>query len=612
MTRPLANLQAAVVLLQGLHRQGLERVVLCPGSRSGPLALAAGGLARAGLLKLTTALDERSAAFLAVGSATASGRATAVITTSGTAVANLLPAAVEADRSSQPLLLLTADRPIRLKHCGANQTVNQEQFLQPVCRWCASGPDVGLDAASPPQLLQLAKQAWHQAHHWPGPVHLNLPFEEPLHPSAEQQAAFWSNWSPVQESIDCLESPPAGSASMAVASLPGPPAPELELDPDRPGVVVAGPWRGLADQRPAFEAALYCWQQRSGWPVLVDPLAAVPATLAGQVRSWDLLLPDQLPLPAGVAVNELQLLRLGPMPASRRLEAWLQRCTGPHLLITEGEERSLDPLQCACQWSGGLARWPQIQLQANEACLPLPPVEPQPEADNAWSALWQQRDRSIAAWLEQRLPLRGGISEPALMFALSRLLPPGLPLMLAASSPVRDWQAFAVADRGLRPCFSFRGASGIDGTLSLGLGLAAVLGRSLLITGDLALLHDSNGWLQAGHASGSGPLLILLIDNAGGGIFQQLPVPAAPAEAFEQLFAMPQKTDPLALAAAHGIATRQIACLDDLASALEWGLSQSGPALLRVCTDRQGDAALRTELRREVLEITMAPALESS
>ena len=192
MTRAIANLQAAVGLLDALRRHGLVHVVLCPGSRSGPLALAAGGLARAGLLTLTTAVDERSAAFLALGSATATGHATAVITTSGTAVANLLPAAVEADRSCQPLLLITADRPRRLKECGANQTVIKRPFGARVSL-VGLGPDCGLDAASEAELQQLADQAWHRAHAWPGPVHLNLAFEEPLHASAPEQEAVWAS-----------------------------------------------------------------------------------------------------------------------------------------------------------------------------------------------------------------------------------------------------------------------------------------------------------------------------------------------------------------------------------------------------------------------------------
>ena len=580
--------------------------MLCPGSRSGPLALAAGGLARAGLIQLDTAIDERSAAFLALGRSTARGRASAVITTSGTAVANLLPAAVEADRSCQPLLLLTADRPARLKHCGANQTVNQEEFLQAVCRELVSGPDQGLDAASFEHLEALAQQAWRGAHVQPGPVHCNLPFEEPLHPSEAEQEAFWISWE--QTHLGRKGHPqfllPLGSHPEAPALLP-----QGGLDPSRPGVVVAGPWRGLADQRPAFEAALRQWQHCSGWPVLVDPLAAVPADLPGQVRCWDLLLPDHLPLPSGVALADLQVLRLGPMPASRRLEAWLQTCQGPHVLISEGEPRALDPLQKAWQWSDGLADWMarqsfpkssgsrhQATNQASHQAIHQEMVQ-----------TWQERDRRVADWLTRRLPAQGVVTEPALMCNLAALIPAEVPVMLAASSPVRDWQAFASSALSHHRCFSFRGASGIDGTLSLALGLARVLGRTVLISGDLALLHDSNGWLLSHGPQNSGPLLVLLIDNGGGGIFQQLPVPAAPASAFDDLFAMPQQVDPLALAAAHGIPGRQVSCLEDVAPAIAWGLAQPAVALVRVCTNREWDADLRATLRREIQQLTMGP-----
>ena len=207
-------------------------MVLCPGSRSAPLALAAGGLAARGLLTLTTAIDERSAAFHALGMAAASGRAVAVITTSGTAVANLLPAAVEADRSALPLLLLTADRPQRLKNCGANQTVNQEDFLAPVCRLFTTGPLDGLHRLSQAQLQALASEAWEQTLQHPGPVHLNLPFEDPLHPSRDDQQQAWSSWDFAVNQQRQLRRPPASAAAR----------PTDGLDWSRPGVVVAGPW----------------------------------------------------------------------------------------------------------------------------------------------------------------------------------------------------------------------------------------------------------------------------------------------------------------------------------------------------------------------------------
>ena len=535
---------------------------------------------RAGLITLNTAIDERSAGFYALGRTSASGIATAVITTSGTAVANLLPAAVEADRSSQPLLLISADRPLRLKNKGANQTVNQESFLTSVCRWYGSGPLDGLSAGLDHELQALAENAWRHLHQPPGPVHLNLPFEEPLHPDLDQQNAFWKQWNRAKS----VAITPNQELWKPTSQLAAP-----ALDPDQPGVIVAGPWRGLSATLEAYQAALIAWQECSGWPVLADPLAAVPSPLGGVIRSWDLLLPNGLSqLPANA-----QVLRLGSMPASRRLEAWLAGQQGPQLLITEGDPRPLDPLEIAQQWSGGLAQWwqqlsPQLRAvdasHSNVEALGESPLQ-----------AWSRADHQLQQRLSELLPAHGPANEPALMLAVAQLLPAELPVMLAASSPVRDWQAFAAGDTGSRRCFSFRGASGIDGTLSLALGLAAELGPTVLITGDLALLHDSNGWLLASAAQL--PLFVLLIDNAGGGIFEQLPIETTPSDGFDQLFAMPQRVDPLALAAAHAIPVRQLACLDDLPTALEWGLDRSGPALLRVCTDRRNDAQLRRNLR---------------
>jgi len=573
-----ANLRAAIGLLLQLQQLGLQHVVLCPGSRSAPLALAAGGLAERGLLDLVTAIDERSAGFHALGVAAASGRPVAVITTSGTAVANLLPAAVEADRSSIPLLFLTGDRPQRLKNCGANQTVNQEDFLASACRWMATGPVDGLHGLPVEELRSLTAQAWERTLQTPGPVHLNLPFEEPLHPSAEQQQQLWTDMAMPSDARVPLSRP---------ADIP--PRSDVLRSPDwtRPGVVVAGPWRGLAADLPAYQQALQELVECSGWPLLADPLAAVPHQLPGLIRHWDLLLPTGL----GHQGDSLQVLRLGPLPASRRLEAWLRLQGSGQWLITEGDARCLDPLGLSHQDSQGLVRW----WQANRADARL---APQRSADLLRG--WQQADLSIHTTLQSLLPSAGAISEPALMTALPGCLPKRLPVMLAASSPVRDWQAFAAADIGARRCYSFRGASGIDGTLSLALGLARVLGPTLLISGDLALQHDSNGWLLA--SASVLPLVVLLIDNGGGGIFGQLPIPVASPAAFDQLFAMPQRCDPLALAAAHGVPGRQISCLEDLPAALEWGLAQQSTVLLRVCTNRVDDAELRRHWRDALIK----------
>jgi 2-succinyl-5-enolpyruvyl-6-hydroxy-3-cyclohexene-1-carboxylate synthase len=558
--------------LQGLIELGLRRLVLCPGSRSGSLATAAGLLASSGQLQLNTAIDERSAAFLALGLATAGGSAVAVVTTSGTAVANLLPAVIEADRSCQPLLVITADRPIRLKACGANQTVNQEDFLRPACRWCGNGAPEGLHAMASPAVLELAALAWSQAHGADqaaaGPVHLNLPVEEPIHaPLQEHQHLLDAVLASDEASLFPLQP----STIQSNRDVP-------RLDPSRPGVVIAGPWRGLAQDLSAHQQAVRSWLVCSGWPLLADPLSALPVELPGRLHHWDLQL-EQL-----ISPEPLQVLRLGPLPASRRLEVWLQRNAGDQVLITEGEPRYLDPLGLATQWSGGLAAWCSAQ-RLDQASRPL-------SADHS---AWLRRDQALGLWLEEQLVSEGPVSEPALAFQLADLLPPGLPVMLSASSPVRDWLTWSGRSGSDRRCFSFRGASGIDGTLSLAMGLALETGPMLLVTGDLALLHDSNGWLH-GQSDGP-PLVVLLIDNGGGGIFQQLPIEQASPKRFDALFAMPQRVNPIALAAAHGVPGRSIAVIDDLPEALSWALAQQGPVLLRVCTDRHADAAFRRKLR---------------
>ena len=601
--RAAANLDAALLLLQSLCRGGLGQLVLCPGSRSAPLAWAAGLLAQQGVLRLYTAIDERSAAFFALGLGRASGQAAAVVTTSGTAVANLLPAAVEADHGTIPLLLLSADRPARLKGCGANQTVNQEAFLAVSARWVGHGDELGLASMPPPALVALAEAAWlhcHGGHGMPaGPVHLNLPFEEPLHPGS---TTLNLRVAALASAVRPAPSAPAGAAApLAQAGIE-----PAGLDPDRPGLVVAGPWRGSPQAWGGFLAALRHWQHRCGWPVLADGLSGLRGCDGlAMVAGYDLL---DLPLPASIQalLPEVQVLRLGPLPASRRLHALLQVCGGQHLLVSEGDPRCLDPLgSCSRQWSAGLASWIDQSPIASLA-------GPATAACNSWAADWQALDQRLQLQLDRCLLAPSAAAaalpwgEPAIARQLSLLLPAGLPLVIANSSPVRDWETFTPAAAPLRPIHACRGASGIDGTLSIACGVAEAAGAAVLLSGDLALLHDSNGWLWRHQQRGR--LLVVLIDNQGGGIFEQLPIRPQPdgALAFEQLFAMPQPLDQVALAAAHGVPSRDVAAMAELAPALAWGLEQP-LALLRLRTDRRADALWRQALRRMASSLVDAP-----
>jgi 2-succinyl-5-enolpyruvyl-6-hydroxy-3-cyclohexene-1-carboxylate synthase len=310
------------------------------------------------------------------------------------------------------------------------------------------------------------------------------------------------------------------------------------------------------------------------------------------IHSYDLLLAEGHALPPAP-----QLLRLGPMPASRRLQQWIATCPGPQLLISEADPRNLDAGAGVSQRNAlGLVAWLQAQ--------PPLPVQP-PAASLAWAQPWHRADATAQAQLDQALA--GGSSEPAIARALSRQLPPGLPVMLASSSPVRDWESFAAAEAPQRPLISFRGASGIDGTLSLAAGLALGCGALVLVTGDLALLHDSNGWLWWQQLMDRGVrLTVVLIDNGGGGIFEQLPIRADGPLDFERLFAMPQAVDQVALAQAHGVPARRLGDLEALPEGLRWALPHP-LALLELRTNRQADARLRQDLRRRMAGLHGGP-----
>ena len=582
------NLEAALLLLKALMGQGLSRAVLCPGSRSGALALALGVLEPRGL-ELYTAIDERSAAFFALGLARATGKAVAVVTTSGTAVANLLPAAVEADYGAIPLLLISADRPTRLKGCGANQTVNQESFLAASVRWFGQGDGTGLAAMTDAAIAGLARQAWSATRApglAPGPVHLNLPFAEPLHADGPALLEAIADGF-LETTPPSLAELALGAAGSGLQATPFSPAP----DPGQPGVVVAGPWRGLPQHWPGYVESLQRWQRRTGWPVLADGLSGLRGVAdLDLISSYDLLLEAPEPM-----LRSAQVLRLGPLPASRRLQRWLADQNALQWLVSEGEPRCLDPLGSGCQQSAaGLAGW--------SASLPPSFWAGGPSAEALqFGSRWRQRELELQIWLDQQLASGDeaeiGVNELCVARQLGLLLPAGLPLVLANSSPVRDWESFANPAAPWRAVYGFRGASGIDGTLSIACGVAEAHGQAVLLTGDLALLHDSHGWLWQRQLKGR--LTVILINNGGGGIFEQLPIRTTPEQAldFERLFAMPQQLDHLALAAAHGVPGRRVEQLADLPSQLDWALNQP-LALVELVSDRRANALRRQTLRR--------------
>ena len=567
----------ASVLVETLARLGLKTAVISPGSRSTPLTVA---FASHPQLRALPILDERSASFFALGVAKASGQPTVLVCTSGTAGANYFPALIEAYENEIPLNVLTADRPPELRDCASGQTIDQQKLFG---RYVRRYLEVALPEATVGQLCYLRQIT---AHAWrscrcpvPGPVHLNLPFRDPLAPVPAGTAADLAGIIDDQF-FDHLE-------LLSATVLQAQQGSELEpialstLGQTERGLIIAGP--AQPPDPPAYCQAIATLSQLLGWPVLADglsPLRNHASLNPHLITSYDLLLRHDY---HAQALAAQQVLQLGTLPTSKVLRQWLQQ-TDPLRWIVDVRDRNKDPLHgraLAVPWS----------LAALVAALDTSPSESL-RTISPYGQAWLERDASARQRLAAQLTLLPELFEGKLSWQLPQLLPPETPLVIANSMPVRDIEWFLpLNDTGLRPYFS-RGANGIDGTLSTAMGVAQNFGRAVLLTGDLAFLHDSNGLLNASQRDFH--LTILLINNQGGGIFETLPI-AAFEPPFEAFFATPQTVNFAALAAAHNVEYARVSSWLLLQEQLAT-LPDQGIRLLELQCDRKFDAQFRTSL----------------
>ncbi len=549
------------VLVETLVRCGLRQAVISPGSRSAPLTFA---LARHTGIEAIPVLDERSAAFFALGLAKQHRRPAALVCTSGTAAANFLPAIVEAHESGVPLLVLTADRPPELRDCHSGQTIDQVKIYGGYVNF---HHELAVPQATLPLLRYLRQTVAHAVERTllpaAGPVHLNCPFRDPLVPLPDGQALLSTS-----ELKDFF-------AGLRPVELVAPVVETTGLRFKERGLIVVGPVE--AADGAEFARNVERLSRASGWPVLADALSPVRthAKQAGVlVAHYDTLLRnDRL----AAALRPDQVICLGGWPTSKVLRTWLQQADPEVVLVTDRTTNE-DALHLRTR-----------VVRANPADWSS--MFKRRRALSAYAQAWIKADARTARSLSAALRSADDLIEPVWPGVLAANSPKETPCFIASSMPVRDAEYFWPAgNRGQRILFN-RGANGIDGTLSTSLGIAHDGAPAVLVTGDLSLLHDTNGFLSVPKLKGS--LTIVLINNNGGGIFGHLPV-AQFEPPFEEFFATPQHVDFAQLCATYGVPHRVVKTAAQLASALA-RLPKRGVRVLELRTDRRRDAAWRKQ-----------------
>ncbi|MDH3519621.1 MAG: 2-succinyl-5-enolpyruvyl-6-hydroxy-3-cyclohexene-1-carboxylic-acid synthase [Myxococcales bacterium] len=588
---PNRNWAFCRALFEELARAGVRHVCVCPGSRSAPLAACASGHEA---LRCWSLLDERSAGFFALGLAKASRAPVALLCTSGTAAANFHPAVIEASYARVPLLVLTADRPAELRDWGAGQSIDQLRLFGPHVRWFAEVAAPEASGALLRYARALACRAVDAARAAPpGPVHLNFPLREPLDPRPVA--------GDVPEDLgarDPLAARGRGEQPYTTVTRGAPTATQEQvaelaerMASCARGAIACGP----LDADAALVERVARLAQRLGWPLLAEPTSQLRCGphvgAAPVVAHADLLLRDD----AFAAAHAPDfVLQLGLAPTSKAYRLWLERQPPRELVRIDPDAGWNDPSHLTSQL---LCAEPNALCDALLAQLPARGASP-------WLESFLDADRRAARAVEQLLQADDALLEARAVRELAACLPDDTVLYVSNSMPVRDLDAFLPASARRLRVLCNRGANGIDGMISSALGAAAANpGPVVLLTGDLALLHDCAALLAAQRLAL--PLVIVVLDNDGGGIFSFLPVARfGAAVSFETHFRTPHGIDLEPLCRAMGAAFARASSWEHLRAALKDALTTPRVSVLAVPVDRDRNIA-----QFHALEAAVAAAL---
>jgi 2-succinyl-5-enolpyruvyl-6-hydroxy-3-cyclohexene-1-carboxylate synthase len=523
--------------------RGVRHGVVAPGSRNTPIALA---LAERAEMGVHVVHDERAAAFVALGLGLG-GVPAVLVSTSGTAAVNFHPAVVEADLSAVPMVVITADRPPELRDVGAPQTIDQTHLYGRSVRWYHD-PGVA-EPALAPTWRSLARRAIEAAAD--GPVHLNLPFRDPLVGRAGPLPPAMR----IGNGVESVPERRTVSAELVV-----------ELDQVR-GVILAGGRSGAdPDDVAALAAATH-------WPVLADPTSGVRG-LDGAVAAFDALLRH----PEFAADHAPHVVvRIGRPAASKVLAEWVGRAGAT--LVQFGGPGQVDPDH-------------RVAARLDPGTLGVLAAKLRGATGTPWLARWRHAAERAETAIDAVLGEQPALTEPAVARTVARCLPPAAELVVASSMPVRDLEWFGGPTARAH---ANRGANGIDGVVSTALGVALGGAPTVVLVGDIAFVHD--GGALTALRSRDVDLRIVVVDNDGGGIFSFLPQANELAEErFEQLFGTPHGTDVVTLARAHGLDAVTVTTPDELADRV----ARPGPSVTRIPTDRKANVAIHTALNAAV------------
>lgn len=560
-THPNPSVAMAEVVVDELIRGGVIHFAVSPGSRSAALARAA---QEHPVAQVTVLIDERSASFFALGAARVGGVPAAMITTSGTAVANLFPAVVESDASGVPLILLTADRPPELRETGANQTIDQLKLFGEAVRWFWEAGPAEDRPESNAYWRASAARAVAEARGWegrPGPVHLNLNFREPtapVHDDGRSRAEpFTSGTEGRPDGRPWITARRAAEADLSFLK---------EVRKARRGVVVVG--EGSEGSEIFARLA-----EQLGWPLVAEALSGARRPPA--ISSYHHLLAAT---PA--ALKPDMALCFGKTGLSTSLAGVL---SDPSIsqVVVGAPGRWADPGRAVMHMAAGSAQAVARALLERVG---------ERSGDLDWLRMWQEAEAVCRAVIDDILNHTDLPSEPRTARDLAAM--PLDALVVGSSLPIREVEMFAHTTPVT--VLGNRGASGIDGLVSTALGAArARPGRVACLSGDLALLHDSNGFLVDERPS----CVLVVVNNDGGGIFNFLPQARHPH--FEKLFGTPHGRDFGALAAFHKVGYLRLARASELPPAVEAAMAEGGVWLVEVRTHREETRRLHQRIAEE-------------